>query len=113
MTPVSVLTGFLGSGKTTLLGALLRREEFAGTAVVMNEFGEVGLDHHLIETSDEDMIVLSTGCLCCVAQGDLARAVTDLFARRDAGRRRVVRPTLVRRLRRARLDGDQLQRRHP
>lgn len=86
MTPVSVLTGFLGSGKTTLLGALLKREEFAGTAVVMNEFGEVGLDHHLIETSDEDMIVLSTGCLCCVAQGDLARAVTDLFARRDAGR---------------------------
>lgn len=85
MTPVSVLTGFLGSGKTTLLAALLRRPEFAGTAVVMNEFGDVALDHHLIETSDEDMIVLSTGCLCCAARGDLARAASDLFARRDAG----------------------------
>ncbi|MEQ9123156.1 MAG: GTP-binding protein, partial [Alphaproteobacteria bacterium] len=86
MTPVSVLTGFLGSGKTTLLAALLRRPEFAGTAVVMNEFGEIGLDHHLIETGDEDMIALSTGCICCAARGDLARAVTDLVARRAAGR---------------------------
>lgn len=85
MTPVSVLTGFLGSGKTTLLAALLQRPAFAGTAVVMNEFGDVALDHHLIETSDEDMIVLSTGCLCCAARGDLFRAVTDLLARRDAG----------------------------
>lgn len=85
MTPVSVLTGFLGSGKTTLLAALLQRPAFAGTAVVMNEFGDIALDHHLIETSDEDMIVLSTGCLCCAAQGDLSRAVTDLLARRDAG----------------------------
>lgn len=85
MTPVSVLTGFLGSGKTTLLAAMLQRPAFAGTAVVMNEFGDVALDHHLIETSDEDMIVLSTGCLCCAARGDLSRAVTDLLARRDAG----------------------------
>lgn len=85
MTPVSILTGFLGSGKTTLLAAMLRRSEFAGTAVIMNEFGEIGLDHHLIEAGDEDMVVLSTGCLCCAARGDLARAMTDLFARREAG----------------------------
>jgi len=86
MTPVSVLTGFLGSGKTTLLAALLLRPEFANTAVVMNEFGEVGLDHHLIEAGGEDMIALSTGCICCAARGDLLRAVTDLVARRAAGR---------------------------
>lgn len=85
MIPVSVLTGFLGSGKTTLLAAMLRRSDFAGTAVVMNEFGDVALDHHLIETGDEDLIELTTGCLCCAARGDLARAVGDLLQRRQAG----------------------------
>jgi len=85
MTPVSVLTGFLGSGKTTLLAAMLRRPEFAGTAVLMNEFGEIGLDHHLIETSEEDLIALTTGCLCCQARGDLTLAVGGLLARRAAG----------------------------
>ncbi len=85
MTPVSVLTGFLGSGKTTLLAALLRRPEFGGTAVVMNEFGDVALDHHLIETSDENLIVLSTGCLCCAARGDITRTIGELLARRAAG----------------------------
>ncbi len=84
-TPVSVLTGFLGSGKTTILAAMLARPEFASAAVVVNEFGEIALDHHLIETSDEDMVVLSTGCLCCAARGDTARAIGDLLARRTAG----------------------------
>ena len=85
MIPVSVLTGFLGSGKTTLLAAMLRRPEFARTAVVMNEFGDIALDHHLIETSDEDLVTLTTGCLCCAARGDLSRAVGDLVRRRAAG----------------------------
>ncbi|MGZ0190217.1 MAG: GTP-binding protein, partial [Alphaproteobacteria bacterium] len=80
LVPVSVLTGFLGSGKTTLLGAMLRRPEFAKTAVVMNEFGDVALDHHLIETSEEDLIALSTGCLCCASRGDLTLAIGGLLA---------------------------------
>jgi G3E family GTPase len=83
--PVSVLTGFLGSGKTTLLSHLLRRPEFARTAVVINEFGEVGLDHELVETSDESFVTLQTGCLCCTIRGDLVRTLDDLLRRRDAG----------------------------
>ncbi len=83
--PVTVLTGFLGSGKTTVLARLIRRPEFQKTAVIMNEFGDVALDHHLIETSDEGLLTLSTGCLCCAAQGDLARAIKDLMGRRRAG----------------------------
>ncbi|MBX6372847.1 MAG: GTP-binding protein [Acetobacteraceae bacterium] len=85
MIPVSVLTGFLGSGKTTLLSHLLRRPEFARTAVVINEFGEVGLDHDLVETSDESFVQLQTGCLCCTIRGDLVRTLDDLLQRRDAG----------------------------
>ena len=83
--PISVLTGFLGSGKTTILSSLLKRPELGRTAVIINEFGEVGLDHQLIETSEEDLISLTTGCLCCVAQGDLSRTVGDLLARRRLG----------------------------
>src|SRR5262249_25830731 len=63
--PVSVLTGFLGSGKTTLLRELLRDPNFSETAVVINEFGEIGLDHLLVESAREDMVLLSSGCLCC------------------------------------------------
>ena len=63
--PVSVLTGFLGSGKTTMLGHLLRQPEFSRTAVIINEFGEIGLDHELIETSEDNIVALTTGCLCC------------------------------------------------
>ena len=69
--PVHIVTGFLGAGKTTLLNRLLKSGAFANTAVIINEFGEIGLDHDLIETSDETLITLQTGCLCCRIQGDL------------------------------------------
>jgi G3E family GTPase len=84
--PVSVLTGFLGSGKTTILGHLLHQPEFSRTAVVINEFGEIGLDHELIETSEDSVIALTTGCLCCKVRTDLAQTLQDLLRRRDEGR---------------------------
>jgi G3E family GTPase len=84
--PVSVLTGFLGSGKTTMLGHLLRAPEFSATAVIINEFGEVGLDHELIEASEDSVIELQTGCLCCKIRTDLAQTLADLLRRRDEGR---------------------------
>lgn len=83
--PVDVLTGFLGSGKTTVLRHLLARPELADTAVIVNEFGEVGLDHVLLETSSEDMVLLDSGCLCCTIRGDLSRTLHDLFRRAEAG----------------------------
>ena len=85
MIPVSVLTGFLGSGKTTLLGRLLKTPQFARTAVIINEFGEVGLDHELVETSEESFVELQTGCLCCTVRGDLVLTLEDILRRRDAG----------------------------
>ena len=83
--PVSVITGFLGSGKTTLLARLLGGPDFAETAVIVNEFGEIGLDHELIETSDESVVQLTTGCLCCAMRSDVAETLLDLARRRDAG----------------------------
>ncbi|MFO1027834.1 MAG: GTP-binding protein [Acetobacteraceae bacterium] len=83
--PVSIVTGFLGSGKTTLISRLLRDPALAGTAVIVNEFGEIGLDHDLIASSDESLLELTTGCLCCAVQTDLARTLLDLHARRTAG----------------------------
>ena len=83
--PISILTGFLGSGKTTILGHLLRQPGFARTAVIINEFGEVGLDHELVETSEDSFIELKTGCLCCKIRADLAETVQDMLQRRDAG----------------------------
>jgi len=80
--PVSVLTGFLGSGKTTVLSRLLRRPELKDTAVIINEFGEIGLDHELIEKSDEDTVLLNSGCLCCTVRGDLVTTLRDLFLKR-------------------------------
>jgi G3E family GTPase len=82
---VLVLTGFLGSGKTTLLGRLLRRPEFSRTAVIINEFGEIGLDHDLIEASEDSVVELQTGCLCCRIRSDLATTIHDLLRRRDEG----------------------------
>jgi G3E family GTPase len=83
--PVSVLTGFLGSGKTTILGHLLRQPEFSRTAVIINEFGEIGLDHDLVEASEDSLIELTTGCLCCKIRTDLAETLQDLLRRRDEG----------------------------
>jgi len=83
--PVSVITGFLGSGKTTLLRAVLRDPAYAGSAVIVNEWGEIGLDHELIETSGETLLGLANGCLCCAVRGDLARTLLDLARRREAG----------------------------
>ena len=84
--PVSVLTGFLGSGKTTMLRHLLGQPEFSRTAVIINEFGEVGLDHELIEASEDSVVELQTGCLCCKIRTDLAQTLQDLLRRRDEGR---------------------------
>ncbi len=86
MLPVSIVTGFLGSGKTTLIARLLRNPAFARTAVIVNEFGEIGLDHALIATSDEQLLTLSTGCLCCAVRADLLATLLDLQRRRDAGK---------------------------
>jgi len=83
--PVSVLTGFLGSGKTTVLGHLLRQPEFSRTAVIINEFGEIGLDHELVEASEDSFVELTTGCLCCKVRTDLAETLQDLLRRRDEG----------------------------
>ena len=90
--PVTVLTGFLGAGKTTLLNRLLKAPEMAGSAVLINEFGEVGLDHLLVERIDEDTVLLNAGCLCCTVRGDLVRALRDLALKAEAGHelRRVV-----------------------
>lgn len=83
--PVTLLTGFLGSGKTTVLNALLKHPGMARIAVVINEFGEIGLDHDLIETSTETMVLMASGCLCCTVRGDLAQTLNDLRDRREAG----------------------------
>jgi G3E family GTPase len=83
--PVSVITGFLGSGKTTLLRALLPQPAMADTAVVINEFGEIGLDHLLVEQSNEDTILMSSGCLCCTIRGDLIDTLRRLYKRRERG----------------------------
>lgn len=84
--PVTVLTGFLGSGKTTLLNRLLKRPELGDTAVIINEFGEIGIDHQLVERStDDDMVVLNSGCLCCTVKGDLVRTMGELFLKRTRG----------------------------
>ncbi len=78
--PVTVLTGFLGSGKTTLLNRLLREPDLRGTAVIINEFGAVGLDHDLVAHTDEQMVLLSNGCICCTIRGDLVGALERLAA---------------------------------
>jgi G3E family GTPase len=84
-TPVNLITGFLGSGKTTLLQRLLADPALSDTAVLINEFGEVGLDHHLLERIDEAMVLLQSGCLCCTIRGELASAIKDLHSKRERG----------------------------
>lgn len=83
--PVTVLTGFLGSGKTTLLNHLLQQPEMGETAVLINEFGEIGLDHALVEHVDDDVILLNSGCLCCTVRSDLVTAMRDLWFKRVRG----------------------------
>jgi len=84
--PITVITGFLGSGKTTLLSALLKQKEMANTAVIINEFGEVGLDHALIEHSDENIAELQSGCICCTIRGDLHKTLLDLTDKMAKGK---------------------------
>jgi G3E family GTPase len=84
-TPVTILTGFLGSGKTTLLNRAMRAPAMAKTAVVINEFGEVPLDHMLAAQSDDTIMVLENGCLCCTVFGDLVTTLNNLYHRREDG----------------------------
>jgi G3E family GTPase len=90
--PVTVLTGFLGAGKTTLLNRLLQWPELRDTAVLINEFGEEGIDHLLVERLDEDTVLLNAGCLCCTVRGDILRTLDGLATRAAAAQpiRRVV-----------------------
>lgn len=83
--PVNVITGFLGSGKTSLLRRLLASPRLAKTAVLINEFGEIGLDHLLLERVDGETVVLQSGCVCCTIRSDLTEAVRDLFGKRERG----------------------------
>jgi G3E family GTPase len=83
--PVAVLTGFLGAGKTTLLNFLLKDPFLSDAAVIINEFGDVGIDHLLVERSDENVIEMASGCLCCTIRGDLIDTIHDLLARRGRG----------------------------
>lgn len=84
-TPVTLLTGFLGSGKTTLLRRLLADPALGDTAVIINELGEVGIDHLLVERLDDQMVLLKSGCVCCTVRGELAGAIRDLHSRRERG----------------------------
>ena len=83
--PVSMITGFLGSGKTTLLNKLLRHPGMADSAVIINEFGEISLDHLLVQAVEGEVAVLASGCVCCTMRSDLEETVRDLLARRDRG----------------------------
>src|SRR5271165_2009958 len=83
--PVTLVTGFLGSGKTTLINAALRSPELATTVVVVNEFGEVGLDHRLFASSSDSVVVLENGCLCCTVRSDLVGTLNSLYHARQAG----------------------------
>lgn len=84
--PLTLITGYLGAGKTTLLNALLRDSSAGRIAVVVNEFGDVGLDHDLIVETTEETVLLSSGCMCCTVRGDLVQALEGLFEKRSAGK---------------------------
>jgi G3E family GTPase len=85
ITPVTVLTGFLGSGKTTLLNHILRDPRLADTAVLVNEWGEVGIDHALVRESSENVVLLAHGCICCRVAGDLVRVLREIHFQRLEG----------------------------
>ena len=84
--PLTLITGYLGAGKTTLLNALLRDASAGRIAVVVNEFGDVGLDHDLIVETTEETVLLSSGCMCCTVRGDLVQALEGLLEKRSAGK---------------------------
>ena len=84
--PVVIITGFLGSGKTTLLNHLVKQPHMKMTAIIINEFGEIGIDHLLVETSSEEMIEINNGCICCTVRGDLQDKLGSLSMWLDAGR---------------------------
>jgi G3E family GTPase len=84
--PLTILTGFLGAGKTTLLNQLLRAPELSESLVLINEFGEVGLDHLFVEKVDGNVVVMASGCLCCTIRGDLVSTLEDLLRKRDNNR---------------------------
>ena len=84
--PVTLLTGFLGSGKTTLLTRVLQDPRFGDTAVVVNEFGEVGLDGMLVEHSHDQLVEMTSGCLCCTIRGDIRETLHSLHGRQALGR---------------------------
>src|SRR5919109_3027181 len=91
--PLTVLTGFLGAGKTSLLNRLLQDPALANTVVIINEFGEIGLDHLMVRAIDDNMVLLQSGCLCCTLRGDLVSALESLLRDLDNGRisfRRVI-----------------------
>src|SRR3954451_19789919 len=84
--PLTVLTGFLGAGKTSLLNRLLQDPALADTVVIINEFGEIGLDHLFVKSVDDNMVMLQSGCLCCTLRGDLVSALENLLRDLDNGR---------------------------
>ncbi|MDK9696311.1 MAG: GTP-binding protein [Siculibacillus sp.] len=93
--PLSVITGFLGAGKTTLLNRLLHDPAMADAAVIINEFGEVGIDHVLVERADDGVVELSSGCLCCTIRGDLVATLEDLLKRLDNGRLKALKRVVI------------------
>lgn len=93
--PVSILTGFLGAGKTTLLNRLLKHPDLTDTAVIINEFGEVGIDHLLVERSGDGVIELADGCLCCTVRGELVDTLADLMDRMQTGKIRPLKRVVI------------------
>ena len=83
--PVTLLTGFLGSGKSALLTQILTEPQFENTAVIVNEFGEIGLDGFLVEHTDDQIVEMTSGCLCCTIRGDIRDTLLTLYGRRDKG----------------------------